>query len=238
MNIYRNEKVIKRSSRIAQLSTLGGLAVLAGGMYISFRHPEQFAISMSALMLGFILSQVGIFYSNRFGRRPRLDELIDQALKGLDNKFAIYHYVTPVSHLLVGPTGIWILLPYYQRGTISFAKGRWQQKGANWYLKIFAQEGLGRPDLELSGETSALQNYLQKLLPEQELPEPQVALVFTNPRVKIEISEDEQPPAQTVYIKDLKEAMRKASKGKGITMDKVKQIQGALPALPAVETSK
>ena len=226
MNIYRNEKVIKRNARIAQFATMGGLAVLAGGMYVSFRYPEQFAISMGALLVGFILSQLGIFYSNRWGRRPRPDELIDQALKGMDKKFAIYHYVTPVSHLLVGPSGIWILLPYYQRGTITFAKGRWKQKGGNLYLKIFAQEGLGRPDLEVSGEMSALHNYLEKLLPEQELPELQAALVFTNPKTKIEIPEDEQPPAESVYIKDLKEAIRKASKGKGLTMERVKHDPG------------
>jgi hypothetical protein len=238
MNIYRNEKIIKRNARIAQFATLGGLAVLAGGMFISFRYPEQFAISLGALLVGFILSQLGIFYSNRWGRRPRPDELIDQALKGMDRKFAIYHYVTPVSHLLVGPSGIWILIPYYQRGTVTFAKGRWQQKGGNLYLKIFAQEGLGRPDLEVTSETSSLQSYLQKILPDEEIPDAQVALVFTNPKVNIDIPEDEQPPAETVSIKELKEVIRKTGKGKGLTMDKVKLIQGALPDLPAVESSK
>jgi hypothetical protein len=238
MNIYRNEKVIKRNARIAQFATLGGLAVLAGGMFISFRYPEQFAISLGALLLGFILSQVGIFYSNRWGRRPRPDELIDQSLKGLDKKYALYHYVTPVSHLLVGPSGIWILLPYYQRGTITFAKGRWQQKGGNLYLKIFAQEGLGRPDLEVSGETASLHDYLKKRLPEEEIPPVQAALVFTNPKVSIDIPEEEQPPAEAIAIKDLKELIRKSGKGKGLTMDKVKILQNALPALAAVEDEK
>ena len=41
MNIIRNEKIIKRNSRIAQVTMIGGLVVLAGGMFISFRYPEQ-----------------------------------------------------------------------------------------------------------------------------------------------------------------------------------------------------
>ena len=55
MNIHRNEKVIKRNSNIAKFATLGGLAVLAGGMYVSFRYPEQFTLSLGALLVGFIL---------------------------------------------------------------------------------------------------------------------------------------------------------------------------------------
>ena len=166
MNIVRNDKTIKRNSRIAQFTMLGGLVVLAAGMFISFRYPEQFALSLGALMVGFLLSQVGIYFSNRWGRRPRPDELMDQALKGLDNKYTLYHYCTPVSHLLVGPSGVWILLPYYQRGKITYYNGRWRQKGGNAYLKIFAQESLGRPEMEMAGEMDSLKAYFKKILPD------------------------------------------------------------------------
>src|SRR4030065_43049 len=74
---------------------------------------------------------------------------------------------------------IWVLIPRYQRGTITYEKGRWRQKGGNLYLKIFAQEGLGRPDLEIGGEVEAVTRYLKKLLPEREFPQIQAALIFT-----------------------------------------------------------
>src|SRR4030065_1166954 len=114
MNIIRNEKLIKRNSRIAQITVVAGLAVLAAGMFISFRYKEQVTLSMGALLVGFLLSQIGIYFSNRWGRRPRPDELLDQSLKGLDSKFTLYHYSTPVAHLLLGPAGVWLLLPYHQ----------------------------------------------------------------------------------------------------------------------------
>lgn len=228
MNIIRNEKTIKRNARIAQFTMLGGLLVLAAGMVVSFRYPEQFGLSLGALMVGFLLSQVGIYFSNRWGRRPRPDELIDQALKGLDNNYSLYHFSTPVSHLLVGPAGVWILLPYYQRGKITYQNGRWKQKGGNVYLKIFAQESLGRPEMEVAGETDSLKAYFDKILPEEVTPEINTALVFTNARTEIDISEDEMPPAATIPISKLKELVRKTSKSRGLSMEKVKVIQDAI----------
>jgi hypothetical protein len=225
MNIVRNDKMIKRNARIAQFSMFGGLAILAVGMFISFRYPERFEISLGALLVGFLASQIGIYFSNRWGRKPRPDELLDQALKGLDSKFTLYHYSSPVSHLLVGPSGVWILMPYYQRGTITYEKGRWRQKGGNLYLKIFAQENLGRPDLELSAEIENLQRFLGKSLSEEEIPPIQAAMVFTNPRAVVNIPEDETPPAETVLTGKLKDTVRKAPKGKGLTAEKAKALQ-------------
>jgi hypothetical protein len=37
MNIITNETLIKRNARIGQIAMLAGLAVLIGGMYISFK---------------------------------------------------------------------------------------------------------------------------------------------------------------------------------------------------------
>ena len=127
MNIFRNDKLIKRNSLIAQVSMLTGLAVLGIGMYFSFKTPDNYRLSLGALLLGFLLSQVGIFFSNRWGRRPRQDELLDAALKGLDKRYSLYHYTSPVNHLLVSPSGIWVLMPYYRRGTISYENGRYKR---------------------------------------------------------------------------------------------------------------
>ncbi len=228
MNIIRNDKLVKRNARIGMFAMFGGLAILAGGMFISFKLPNQFSLSLVALMLGFMLSQIGIFFQNRWGRHPRPDELLDTSLKGLDKKFTIYHYSTPTSHLLVGPSGLWVLMPYYQRGTITFSNGRWRQRGGNLYLKIFAQEGLGRPDIEVQGEMESLRRFLKKHLEEEAIPPIQAALVFTNPRTSLSIDEDAEPPAETVMLKDLKELVRKPGKGKGLSVEKVQVVQDAL----------
>src|SRR5512144_1926081 len=117
MNIAIDEKLVKRNRLIAQIASIAGLVILIGGMIISFQRKDMINISFASLIIGFILSQIGIYFTNRWGRSPRPDELLNQALKGLDGKYSIYHYVTPVPHLLVGPAGMWILMPRNQKGT-------------------------------------------------------------------------------------------------------------------------
>lgn len=232
MKIATNEKLINRNRRIAQIASIAGLVVLMGGFVISFRRQDLLQYSFIALIAGFILSQIGIYFTNRWGRSPRPDELLDQALKGLDNSYAIYHFQTPASHFLVGPAGLWVLMPRHQRGTISVYKDRWRHTGGGFvqaYLKLFGQESLGRPDLEMQNEISNLKNFLQKrLADESDLPEIQAALVFTSDKVEINIGEDETPPAPTLYLNKLKEFVRKTAKTKPISLYKVQEIQRIL----------
>jgi hypothetical protein len=231
MNIITNEALIKRNSRIAQISMIAGLMVLAGGMVISFTSAYQkyFYLSLISLLLGFILSQIGIHYTNLYGRRPRPDELLNQGLKGLDGKYTIYHYMTPVPHLLVGPSGVWILMPRSQKGRITFSKGRWKQSGGNWYLKMFAQDGLGRPDIDIATEQEKLNRVFTSGLAEGAVPQIQVALVFTAPGVQIEIPEDAEPIAQTIGVEKLKETVRKAAKTKPLPPPAIEQITALFP---------
>jgi hypothetical protein len=225
MVIRTNEPLIKKNRKIAQITTVSGLVVLLVGMVVAFRWPEKIYITFSTLILGLLLSQIGIFYTNRWGRSPRPDELLNQALKGLDSKYHIYHYLSPTNHLLVGPAGVWVLAPRHQRGTISYSKGRWRQKGGNLYLKIFAQEGLGRPDLDLAYDVEKIQNFLHKQLPDENISPVQAALIFTNERTVIQIGESEKPFAATLYLDKLKDFFRKIAKGKPIPMDKIGLIQ-------------
>jgi len=212
MKIITNEKMIKRNGRLGQVATFGGILVLVGGMFVSFRYPALASLAWIALLIGFALSQIGLYFGNRWGRHPRPDELLDQGLKGLNDQYSIYHYETPTAHLLVGPSGVWVLMPYYQAGNIVYEKGRLKQKGGGFmqkYLRAFAQEGIGRPDLEAPAEVQSVSKFLQKRLPDRELPEPQVALVFTNEKANLEV---EGAPLLILPLKKLKETVRKAVK--------------------------
>jgi hypothetical protein len=238
MNIISNEPAIRRNARIAQFTGLAGLIVLLVGIFLFFTPPEQFAIIWATVLVGFILSQIGIYFTNRWGRRPRPDEHLNLALKGLEGSYSIYHYVTPTSHLLVGPAGVWVLLPRYQRGKITYEKNRWRQRGGGFflaYMKIFGQEGLGRPDLEIEAETESIRNYLAQKLPEDEIPEIQAALVFTDERAELDVND---APIPTIYAKKLKEVIRKATKNKPLTNEKVRLIQQAIEADPKAQNSE
>jgi hypothetical protein len=224
MKIITNDKLIKRNGFYGQAATIIGLVVLVGGMVVSFAFQAYASLAWVALLIGFALSQLGLYFGNRWGRHPRPDELIDQGLKGLNDQYTIYHYLTPAAHLLVGPSGLWIIMPYYQTGKIVYEKGRWRQKGGGAvqkYLRAFAQEGIGRPDLEASAEVQTLSKYLQKQLPERELPVPQPALVFTSEKAELDV---DNAPMLTIPLKKLKELVRKTAKDKPITPDEIQEI--------------
>ena len=93
------------------------------------------------------------------------------------------------------------------------------------YLRIFAQEGLGRPDLDIQHELEKLEKYLHKLLGEDEIPPLNAALIFTNENVEIAIDESTELPAPTLQVGKLKNFLRKYSKGKPISLDLSQEIQ-------------
>ena len=175
MKIIKNDKLIHRNARLGGIATVVGLALLIGGMVftITIRNTAQVGYSWLLLIAGFITSQVGVYFGGRFGRSPRPDEEIDKALKGLDERYAIYHYTTPVSHLLVGPAGVWNFISRHQGGKVTYAKGRWRQSRGGCvqaYLRLFAQEGIGRPDLDIPVDTQSLQKFFQKKHTDLEAP--------------------------------------------------------------------
>ena len=229
MKIVTNPKLINRNRKIGQFTSFGSMAILAVGLYFSFQS-SQYAITISfaALILGFVLSQVGIYFGNRWGRSPRPDESLTAALKGLEEKYTLYHYVTAVSHLLVGPAGIWVILPYTMRGTISYdeKKKRWKQKGGNWYLKVFAQEGLGRPDLDVEAVCNDAKKYIARQTGKTELPPIQAILTFTNPKAEVEAA---NAPIPTLPADKIKDFFRKQAKESALPMETVRGIQDNLP---------
>ena len=217
---------------IGQWTSIVALVVLGGGMYMSFKFPANAQIvtySIIALVGGFILTQIGMYMGNRWGRSPRPDEKIDAGLKGLPGDYTIYHFVTPASHLLVGPAGVWTLLPYRQRGVVTYTKNRWRVGSGGFlqaYMSIFGQEGIGRPDLEAEGEIITIHKLLAKKLNEGEIPEVQAVLVFMNDDADLQV---EGAPLPAMKLKQLKDFMRQKGKEKPLGQVQLAAIKSALP---------
>jgi hypothetical protein len=230
MKTVTDIKKIERNAKIGKYANTGALIVLGIGLYISFSRPDQFAFSAGALLLGFFLSQLGMYYGNRWGRTPRPDEVIDKSMKGLGREYTIYHYVTPVSHLLLGPAGVWLILPYLIAGKVVYEKKRWKAKGGGFaqsYLRLFGQDNIGRPDLEASTEIESLTRYFKRVLPPTtEVPPIQVALFFAHPKVELQV---EEAPLPVLTPRDLKDFMREAARQKPIGDLTLETIRQALP---------
>ena len=227
MKIVTNEKIIRRNKKIGQVTTIVSLVILGGGLFLSFQNdPTMLTYSLLALIIGFMTSQLGIYYSTRWSKSPRIDESITSELKGLDDKYTLYHFSSPVQHLLVGPCGILALLPFIQRGVITYEKNKWKQSGVNLYMRIFAQEGLGRVDLEIANTEDRIKKFLDKNLFDQADYPSQVALVFTNPKATVQAPD---APNATLQVDKLKDYVRRIAREAPFPMDKISTIQDALP---------
>ena len=235
MKIIKNEKLIHRNAKIGQYASLAGLLLIASTVFFLYQFtktPDSATqtntfILWGILILGIILSQVSMYFGTRFGRRP--DEAMDKALKGLPGDFTLYHYASPVPHLLVGAAGIWLLLPYQMRGVVTYKKNRWKVSGGGFtqgYLRLFGQETVGRPDLEIGGQASALEKFLQKKFDDgQEVPPINAALIFLDEQIEINA---EGSPLPAMHIKKLKEFLRKTAKEQPLPQTELACVKDAL----------
>jgi len=200
MNVVVNEELVNRRAKIGKIASLAGLAILAGGMIASFQEKYLY-LSFVGLIVGFIVSQIGSYNTIRWGRKPRADELLVKSLKGLDRKYSFYHYYLPASHVLIGPTGLFIFLVKFQNGQVGFDGKRWREKkGLGRILLFFGQESLGNPTVELQLEIQKLAKFIKEKNPDLE-PTIRGVVVFANPQVELTLNEPTVPVLKTKQLK-------------------------------------
>jgi len=235
MKTIKNEKLIKRNGTIGNWASIFGLLLVFIPSYFFLQALLQnstaipnFTVLLASTVVGIVISQIGMYLGIRYGRSPRPDEKLDMGLKGLQNEFVMYHYTTPVSHLLVGPAGVWVVKPYHQRGQVTFQKNRWRVSGGGFmqgYMRTFGQEGIGRPDIEIESEINSIRKYFLKHMDESQIPEINALVVFTNDLVELDA---ETAPVPTMKLKQVKEFLRQKAKERKLSVDTLNQIKTAL----------
>jgi hypothetical protein len=237
MKIIKNEKLIKRNGKIGEYASLAGIIIIAIPAIYAVQQMFQGNVENAntnilfiPIIVGMILSQIGMHFGSRFGRSPRPDEALDAGLKGLPGDFTMYHYTTPVSHLLVGPAGIWVILINRQNGKATFEKNRWKMNGGGFmqgYMRLFGQETIGRPDAEADSDVKSLQKEFAKHMDSEAIPPISAALVFMGADVELDV---EQSPMPAMKIKQLKDFMRQKSKERGgLNPEYLAKIKSILP---------
>jgi len=122
-----------------------------------------------------------------------------------------------------------VLMPYHQRGQVVFKKNSWQMSGGGFmqsYMRIFGQENLGRPDIEIENETDRLQRFFAKNLEESQIPEIKPLLVFTSDAVEVNA---EDAPVPAMKLKQVKDFLRQKAKEKPISALQLAAVKEALP---------
>lgn len=205
-----NEKLIKRNKMIGNITSIGGIAILAAGLILNFNPtPLRTMISFGALIIGFIVAQISTHYVNRFARNPRNDVIIADNLSKLNNEYTFYAYSGPVPMLLVGPSGFWIPIPVLASGEITFDK-RWRQKGGSFFLKFFGQENIGKPNIEAEAHEKTINSLIDNQFEEDEMPPVNSILVSLHP--KAVIGDVENAPIPIVQVNALRRYIRKVDR--------------------------
>ncbi|HQA29476.1 MAG TPA: hypothetical protein PLA02_09730 [Brevefilum fermentans] len=207
MNKVINEKLIKRNKTIGNVLSISGFAILIGGLILNMNPtPTKTLVSFGALIVGFIVAQISTTYVTRFGRSPRFDEIIADNLGKLNNQYTFYVYNGPVPMLLVGPSGLWIPISTIAAGEISY-DNKWRQRGGSAFMKIFGQESIGKPELEIINQEKLIIDFLKKHVNEEQIPPTNFVLVSMNP--KAVIGDVENAPVPIVDISSLRRFIRK-----------------------------
>lgn len=186
MVIIRDEERIEKLKKRGSQVTLIGFLFLITGFVIVFilrDRPDVILFQTVALVVGFGLSQYGLYLSHRYRRSPRPDEVLDDAVKKAVRGGRFYHYVLPVPHVLLTRAGPIVFVPKYQTGDIVADGDKWRQRGLG-FRRFFGQEGLGNPSREAEKMVAALAGYIRKHAPEVEEVPIGAMIVFTSKNVK------------------------------------------------------
>jgi hypothetical protein len=219
MRIFTNEKLYKRNTRLAFIANLAGMFFLLASVYVLFAQ-AQLGLYLLFLLVGIVCMQTGVYFG-RWNRRP--DLALNTALKSVDDSYTLYHYTTPVSHMLLGPSGIWILLPRHARGTVTFdPRGmRWRLKTRS-FLARFGQEPIGKPIVEASIEAENLDRFLQKNWRIGADLRVQAALVFVDEATEVQASGN--APIPTASIHKLKQILLKADEKSRLGKEDIRKL--------------
>jgi hypothetical protein len=211
MRIVADEPRIQRNSQIAKYATFGGVGVLVGALVINIlaltRQSEMFWLTyvmLGLLFVGLVLSNVGSYFTNHWGRRP--DRAIADSLKGLDERFTLYNYRLGAAHVLVGPPGVIVLVPKYQSGPVQFDGKRWLNPGGRrGVFGLFNPDPLGNPVAEAASEVESFNRFLKKKKRDFGLA-PQPVVVFMHARAEVSAKDTAVP---VMHAKQLKEYVRR-----------------------------
>jgi hypothetical protein len=226
MHLYINERLVRRNSTLGKILTWGGLGIVIVSVVISFQSAQELNPLVFGGFLGVILTQFGAILTNRWGRQPRLDEVLSNALKGLDARFALFHYLLGVDHALFTPNGVFVLLPRTEDGVIGFEDGGWyQQQEKRGLLRRGGKREIPGMQRKAASATAKLLRRLKKHIPEDALPEIETVFVFVHTDAIVKVQD---APCPSVHFKKLKSWLRRVPKSQGLEPDQIAELARSL----------
>lgn len=194
MQIVRHAQYVKDRKRRGRWMALLGFVLLTGSLFIAW-YPEFLIFAYVAMLVGFVLFNIGMQLIGKWSRDPRNDQILDHRMKGLSDRYTIIHYPqigkNIVEHLLVYPGGILVMTAKELEGKISQKKQSWRKQGG-LFRRLFSFSGpqLGNPSFETEATIKRVESFLAENRLEVDV---MGAVVFLHPKAELEIIEPDFP---------------------------------------------
>ena len=120
MRVTTDEQLVQRRASFGKRASSVGIAILVGGLVISFMRQEWWVpwLAWAALIAGFVVSSYGSSELIKWARARRADQILADVLAGLDDRYHLFNYILPAEHVLLTPRGILVLRANLHRGEI------------------------------------------------------------------------------------------------------------------------
>src|SRR5512133_3873494 len=216
MQIVTNGAFVRSRTNLGNYLNFGSMALLIVGMGLSFMMDRlgnlAIWISYAALILALMLLNVARPLTRRFGGKWRQDQWLIPNLKGLDNKATLFNFASPKlpDHVLVAPSGLYIIVPKPNGGTIRFDGQKWSRGNlAGSMLRSLGEGGLGNPAQDVRRAIAMVADYLRTYGSEELIQglEAKPVMVFTNPSVQLDVR---NAPFQVITARELRGLFRRA----------------------------
>lgn len=219
MRTTTNEEIIARGGRLGQLANFIGLVMVLGGLLVSFTPWKVMTVVLIAL--GVMMYTIGSRGLEHAGREPRFIKRLEEALAGFDDRYHLYSHVLPADHILLTPSGLFVLIMKGVDGKIRCYKDKWVRKlTLRGMLRFFTEEPLGNPTKDAHRQVEMVQKYLEEQNPELEV-DVQALIVFVNPKALLEVTATSVP---VLPLRRLKSYLRNASQQPSISPETVANL--------------
>lgn len=206
----------------------GGLGASFAAVIIVFLQPTLLSLAFGLMLAGGLFSQLGTAVHNRFGRSPRIDEVLDDSLKGLGDNYTMFHYYLSTNHALFTPAGVFALIPRDEKGEVRYESDQWILKLGK---RRFGRSQKPLKDLERNAarDTKALKRTLTKKIPNgSEIPVNPL-LVFIADEATLDL---DGAPIAAVHRKKLKSYLRRLERQKSYSAEEIQQLVSAFNIAP------
>jgi len=203
MRVVIDQAKVKRRARLANAASVGGLLMLLASTILPYLMRGVELTASILMVVGLLTAMIGVYYANRWVRKPRPEVVLDTELKSLSNSYCLYHYAHKTAdHLLLTPFGLTVLETVNLEGRFLYKNGRWQEfMRLGRAIRYIVEEHLGDPIKAAVSAQEHLHRQLKEKVEGGEDVPVNAIVVFTHPRCVLELDETPIPVVKAAQLK-------------------------------------